>query len=81
MGQILFEVSPGTVLGPILFNIFLSVLFLILNDTDIVSYTDDNNLYKACDKVGNTSKCYLMLSIGDSNQIQIENSFIAVSVV
>ena len=33
-------------LGPILFNIFLSNLFLILNDIGIASYAHDNNLCK-----------------------------------
>ena len=31
---------------PILFNIILSDLFLILNDIEIICYTDDNTLYK-----------------------------------
>ena len=39
-----------SVLGPILFNIFLIDLFFILNDIGIASYADDIALYKACDK-------------------------------
>ena len=36
-------------LGPILRNIFLSVLFLVLNEIDIASYEDENTLYETCD--------------------------------
>ena len=44
----------GLVLRPILFNIFLSDLFLILNDIDIASDADDIILSTACDNVDAT---------------------------
>ena len=47
MEQILLEVPQGLVLRPILCNMFLSDLSLNLNDIDMVSYADDNILYKA----------------------------------
>ena len=50
------------VLGLILFNIFFNDLFLILNDTDISCYGDDNTLYKACDKVDTVVKILRMLA-------------------
>ena len=43
--EILFGVPQGSILGPILFNIFLSDSFLVISDTDYSSYADDNTIY------------------------------------
>ena len=45
--QILFGASQESVLGPFLCNIFLSNLSLVLNETDIASYSDGNTLNQA----------------------------------
>ena len=50
--DILFEVLQGSVLGQILFKIFLSDFFLIVDDVDIANYADDNTIYKEHENTG-----------------------------
>ena len=48
--EIMTGVPQGSILGPLLFNIFLNDLFLYLQETFLSNYADDNVLYS----IGNT---------------------------
>ena len=57
-------------MGPILFNIFLSDLFLIVEYVDTANYAHDNNIYKEHENIDN-----LITSLQDA-AAKLSNGFL-----
>ena len=43
--EVIFGVPQGSILGPLLFNIFINDLFPFILETKICNFADDNALY------------------------------------
>ena len=49
--EIPFGVTQGSMLGPILFNIFLIDLFTVAQNVDFTSYVDDSTNFDSGDNI------------------------------
>ena len=56
MEEILFVVPQRSILGSLLFNLFLCELFYMMSDTDFATYADGNTPYVSADTIGEVIK-------------------------
>ena len=49
--EIAFGVPQGSILGPLLFNIYMCDLFFIMKETEFSSYADDNTPHRTANTI------------------------------
>ena len=65
--EIITGVPQGSILGPLVFNVYLSDYFLFVEESDVANYADDNSAY-ACKKDIHT----VIKRLGEDSRILLE---------
>ena len=74
--EIILGVPQGSILGPILFNVFINDLLLFIKETDICNFADDTTLY-VCGKELDTISFNLEIETNTAIQWLKDNEMLA----